>query len=72
MVLSYNYAATNKCSSFAGHFYGHAEALKRYMRHHPMQHVQGYSGSHWMLPLGDYSLLITPEVARGTVNKTKM
>ena len=31
--------------------------LKRYMQHHPMQHVQGYSGSHWTLPSGDYSLI---------------
>jgi len=35
MVLSYDYVATNKCTSFAGHLDGHAEALKQYMRHHP-------------------------------------
>ena len=37
MVLSYDYAkqkkvaATNKCTSIAGHFDGHAEALKQFM-----------------------------------------
>jgi hypothetical protein len=42
--------------SVAGHFDGHGEALKRYIRHRTMQHVQGYTGSHWMPPSGDYSL----------------
>ena len=40
------------------HFDGHGEALKQYMRHRPMQHVQGYTGSHWTPPLGHYSLRI--------------
>jgi hypothetical protein len=48
---------TNKRTSVAGHFDGHAEAMKQYMRHRPMQHVQGYSGSHWTLSSGDCSLL---------------
>ncbi len=78
MVLSYDYArqkkaaATNECTSVAGHFNGHAEALKQYMRHHPMQHVQGYTRSHWTLPSGDYSLSIAPAAARTTINKTMM
>jgi len=49
-----------------------AEAMKQYMRHCPMQHVQGYSGSHWTLPLGDYSLRIAPATARATTRKTTM
>ena len=63
---------TNRCTSVAGYFDGHAEALKRYMRHRPMQHVQGYSGSHWMPPSGYYSLHIAPAAARATANNTKM
>jgi hypothetical protein len=31
-----------------------------------MQHVQGYSRSHWMPALGNYSLRITPAAARAT------
>jgi hypothetical protein len=62
----------NECTSIAGHFDDHVEVLKRYMLHRPMQHVQGYSGSHWMPPLGDYSLHITPAAARATANNTKM
>ncbi len=78
MVLSYDYArqkkaaATNKCTSVAGHFNGHAEALKQYMRHCPMQHVQGYTRSHWTLPSGNYSLRIAPAAARTTINKPTM
>jgi hypothetical protein len=53
-------------------FDDHVEALKLYMRHRPMQHVQGYTGSHWMPPLGDYSLHIALAAARATANNTKM
>jgi hypothetical protein len=35
-----------------------------------MQHDQGFTGSHWMPPLGDYSLHITPGAARATINTT--
>jgi hypothetical protein len=54
------------------HFDGHDEALKQYMWHHPMQHVQGYTGSHWTLPSGNYSLRITLAAARAPANKTTM
>jgi hypothetical protein len=37
-----------------------------------MRHVQGYPGSHWTLPLGDYLLRIAPAAARATANKTTM
>jgi hypothetical protein len=56
----------------AGHFDGRADALKWFMRHHPMQHDQGFTGSHWMPPLGDYWLSIAPAAARATANKMKM
>jgi hypothetical protein len=36
----------------------------------PMQHVQGYIGSHWMLPSGDYSLHNAPAATMATINKT--
>ena len=42
------------------------------MRHRLMQHVQGYTGSHWMPPSGDYSLRIASAAARATANKTNM
>jgi hypothetical protein len=40
------------------------------MWHCLMQHVQGYTGSHWTPPLGDCSLRIALAAARATANKT--
>jgi hypothetical protein len=65
-------ALTNEYTSYSGHFDDHAEALKQYMWHCPMKHVQGYTGSHWTLPSGNYSLRIAPAAARATINKTTM
>ena len=65
-------AATSECALIAGHLDGHANALKRSTWHCPMQHVQGYIGSHWTLPSGNYSLCIAPVAARATINKTTM
>jgi hypothetical protein len=61
---------TNKCTSVAGHFDGHTEMLKQHMWHCLMQHVQVYTKSCWMLPLGNYLLHIAPTAARATANKT--
>ena len=37
-----------------------------------MQHDQGYIGSHWTPPSGDYSFRIASAAARATINKTMM
>jgi hypothetical protein len=58
------------CSSIVGHFDGHGGPPVRYKAHCLMQHVQSYSGSHWMLALGNYSLCITPTAARATGKQT--
>jgi hypothetical protein len=34
-----------------------------------MRHDQGYSQSHWTLPLGNYLLRIAPAAAKATANK---
>ena len=62
----------NECPSVAGHLDSHGDALKQYMQHRPMQHVHGYTGSHWMLPSGDYSLRTASVATRATANKTMM
>jgi hypothetical protein len=62
----------NKCPSVAAHFDGYAEALKRYMWHRSMHHVQSYTGNHWMLPSGNYSLRIASAAAMAIANKTTM
>jgi hypothetical protein len=59
------------CTSVAANFDGLADMLVLCSVHHPMQHVQGYSRSHWMLPLGNYSLRFAPEAAGMTANKQK-
>jgi hypothetical protein len=52
-------------SSFVvGGFDGHGSQPVQYKVHHPMQHVQGYSGSHWMPASGNYLLRIAPMAAR--------
>jgi hypothetical protein len=60
---------TSKCTSVAAHFEGLADAPEQYRRHRPMRHVQGYLGSHWTPPSGDYSLHIAPVAARAQANK---
>jgi hypothetical protein len=37
-----------------------------------MQHVQGFTRSHWTLPLGNYLLCNDLAAARATANKTTM
>jgi hypothetical protein len=61
---------TNECTSSAGRFDGHGGAPEQYRWHCPMRHVQGYSGSHWTPPLGNYLLHVTPAAARATGKQT--
>jgi hypothetical protein len=61
---------TNKCTSSASLFGGHSGVPVQYEAHHPMQHVQGYSGSHWMPALGNYLLRIAPAASRATGKQT--
>ncbi len=49
-----------------GRFDGHGSAPEQYRWHCLMRHVQGYSGSHWTLASGNYSLRIAPASARAT------
>jgi hypothetical protein len=61
---------TNKCTSSAGRFDSHSGVTEQYRQHCPMRHVQGYSGSHWTLPSGNYLLRIAPAAARATGKQT--
>jgi hypothetical protein len=58
------------CSSDIGHFDGHGGPPVQYEAHRPMQHVQGYSGSHWMPSSSDYLLHIAPATTRATGKQT--
>jgi hypothetical protein len=61
---------TNECTSSTGCFNGHGGVRVPYKVHHPMQHVQGYSGSHLTLASGNYLLCIAPAAARATGKQT--
>ncbi len=41
-----------KWRQIAGNFDCHGDAAVRRGVHHPIEHVQGFTGSHWMPPLG--------------------
>jgi hypothetical protein len=58
------------CPSVIDRFDGHGGLPLQIEAHCPMQHVQGYSGSHWTPASGDYSLRITPAAARATGKQT--
>jgi hypothetical protein len=58
------------CSSNIGLFEGHGGLPVQYEAHRPMQHVQGYSRSHWTLTLGDHLLGIALAAARATGKQT--
>jgi hypothetical protein len=61
---------SNECALSTGRFDGHGGAPEQYRRHRLMRHVQGYSGSHWTPPLGNYLLRIAPAAARATCKQT--
>jgi hypothetical protein len=61
---------TSSCSAVVGCFDGHGDAPEQYRQHPPMRHVQGYSGSHWTPPSGNYLLRIAPAAARATGKQT--
>jgi hypothetical protein len=65
-----NSKMTKKCTSIVGCFDGHGSAPGQYRWHCPMRHVEGYLGSHWTPPLGNYSLHIAPEATRETCKQT--
>jgi hypothetical protein len=61
---------TIKCTFSAICFDGHGSPPVQYKAHRLVQHVQGYSGSHWMPPPSNYLLRIAPAAARATGKQT--
>jgi len=55
-----------------GHFDGQADALEQYRTHLPIQHDQGFTGSHGTPPSGNYLLRIALMATRASINKTTM
>jgi len=68
MLLSYvggqqQIGDNKKCRQFAGDFDCHADAAVRCGAHRLMEHIPGFTGSHWMPPLGKCLRGITPAAA---------
>jgi hypothetical protein len=61
---------TIKCTLSAVSFNGRGGPPVQYEVHCLMQHVQGYSKSHWTPPSGAYSLHIAPAAAKATGKQT--
>ena len=68
MVVGNNESTTTEnVEQIAGDFDCHADAAVQHGAHCPMEHIQGFTGSHWMPPLGKCLCNIAPAAAM--VNK---
>ncbi len=52
-----------KCRQIDDDFDGHGNAAVQRRAHRPMEHIQGFTQSHWMQPLGECLRRITPAAA---------
>ncbi len=52
---------TKNAGKIAGDFDHHADVAVQCRAHCPMEHIQGFTRSHWMLPLGKCLHRIAPE-----------
>jgi hypothetical protein len=43
-----------KSTILSGHFDGRGGAPVQYHAHHPIEGIQGYNGSHWLMPPGAF------------------
>ncbi len=66
-----------KCRQIAGNFDHHADAAEQCGAYHPMEHIQGFTRSHWMLPLGKclrgiaLAAVMVDELVENTQNTNK-
>ena len=52
-----------KCRQISGNFDCHGDAAVQHGVHRPIEHIQGFTGSHWMLSLGKCLCRIAPAAA---------
>jgi hypothetical protein len=55
---------TNECTSVAGNIGGHVDAVVKSGAHCPMDHIQGFTRSQWMLSSGECLHHIAPAAAK--------
>ena len=65
MLFSYHYGQqrisdNKKCRQIAGDFDCHTDAAVQHGAHCPIEHVQGFTRSHWMPPSGECLHHIAP------------
>jgi hypothetical protein len=53
-----------KCRQTAGNFDCHVDAAVQCRAHRPMNHIQGFTISHWILPSGKCLRRIAPAAAK--------
>jgi hypothetical protein len=51
------------CRRINGNFECHGDAAERREAHRPMEHIQGFTQSHWMPPSGECLRRIAPAAA---------
>ncbi len=51
---------TKKCRQIDDNFGGHGDAVVRRGAHRPMEHIPGFTRSHWMPPSGECLRRIAP------------
>jgi hypothetical protein len=52
-----------KCRQIDKNFDGHGNVAVQHGAHRPMEHIQGFTRSHWMPPLGECLCRIAPMAA---------
>ena len=55
--------SNKKCRRIDGNFDCHGDAAVRRGVHRPIEHIQGFTRSHWMTPSGECMRRITPAAA---------
>jgi hypothetical protein len=63
-VANYEIDNTKKCWQIAGNFDGHADGAVQCGTHCLMEHIPGFTRSHWMLPSGKCLHRIAPAAAK--------
>jgi hypothetical protein len=82
LLFSYGYGQqqigdNKKCRQIDGDFDCHTDAAVQHGAHRPIEHVQGFTRSHWMPPSGECLCRIAPaatmvdEFVENTLNTTK-
>jgi len=71
MVVANNEIDETKNAGKSDDFYGHGDAAVQRGAHLPMEHIQGFTRSHWMPPSGECLRRIASTAAPWSTNSNK-